>query len=65
MDNMTHVPPSQLPDHSQKEHRFAAVDWDVWQGSRRICVAASRNMALRIANALNSYTPNKNGALKP
>lgn len=55
------VPPSQLPSNPQREHRFAAKDWNVWQGSRRICVCASRNMAMRIANALNAYTPNKTG----
>jgi hypothetical protein len=61
-DNTPRVPPSQLPPHPQKgEYRFAAVGWNIVQGSRRVAVAASRNMAIRIANALNSYIPNKTG----
>lgn len=33
----------------------------VMRGLTWICTACSRNMALRIANALNAYTPNRRG----
>ena len=59
--NTPRVPPSQLPPNPQRKHIFVAVDWKIMQGSRRVAVAASKNMALRIANALNAYTPNKTG----
>lgn len=40
---------------------FANVGCDVIRGGKPVCVARSRNMAHRIANALNAYTPNKEG----
>jgi hypothetical protein len=43
------------------EYRFAAVGYNIWQGSRRVAVAASKNMAIRIANALNNHKPNRAG----
>ncbi len=62
MNEAPRVPPSQLPPHPQKgEYKFVAVGWAVVQGSRRVAQAASRNMAMRIANALNAYIPNKTG----
>jgi hypothetical protein len=41
--------------------RFVAVDRGIRYGSGNIAFAISRTMAKRIANALNSYTPNKKG----
>jgi hypothetical protein len=41
--------------------QFAAIGSDVLRGDKPICVARSHNMALRIANALNAYTPNDRG----
>lgn len=40
---------------------FAATGCDVSRGSLPVCVARTPNMALRIANALNAYTPNDRG----
>jgi hypothetical protein len=42
--------------------KFSAAGQDVKQGKEvTIARAASTNMAKRIANALNSYTPDKRG----
>ena len=42
--------------------KFSAVDKDVKQGKfDTIARTASKTMAKRIANALNSYTPDKRG----
>lgn len=40
---------------------FIAVKLTVMRGSKCEAVASSHNMAHRIANALNSYTPNSKG----
>ncbi len=40
---------------------FANRGSNVMRGEEPVCVARTRNMAHRIANALNCYTPNKEG----
>ena len=40
---------------------FVAVKQLVMRGSERVAIAASVNMARRIANALNEYEPNEKG----
>jgi hypothetical protein len=40
---------------------FVATGSNVVRGSLPVCAARTPNMALRIANALNAYTPNDRG----
>ena len=49
----------QLPADPAK---FAATRTGVRLGSRRVATAVSKTMAKRIANALNAYQPNREGA---
>lgn len=42
-------------------HRFAAVGELIKQGSETMASCKSRTFALRVANALNQYTPGKKG----
>lgn len=53
-----------MTDQSPKPTpKFSVADrsTDIKQGQTTIARAASHNMALRIANALNSYTPDRRG----
>jgi hypothetical protein len=40
---------------------FVAADYNVVEGSKGVCVARSKTMAARIANALNEYIPGLRG----
>lgn len=42
-------------------HPFTAIGKVIMRGSEFIARARSRTMALRIANALNQYQPNRSG----
>jgi hypothetical protein len=45
-----------------KPHKFVAIDRNVMRGKdEAIARAVTHNMAKRIANALNRYTPNAKG----
>jgi len=48
-------PPTRYP------FKFVAVGKLVMNGNLRVCEAISVTLAIRIANALNSYTPNRQG----
>lgn len=51
-----------LPDRrGQEPALFANNGVKVYRGASWVCDARTRNMAHRIANALNCYTPNKEG----
>src|SRR5579862_9798353 len=50
-----HYPPPARPAHVI----FTAAGTSVVQGSATICTTRSYNASLRIANALNEYTPSK------
>jgi hypothetical protein len=51
-----------LPDRrGQEAVLFANNGIKVYRGPEWVCDARTRNMAHRIANALNAYTPNKDG----
>jgi hypothetical protein len=41
--------------------RFVAVGSDVYLGQKRIALCLTKNMAKRVANALNAYTPDRRG----
>ena len=46
---------------AQRGMPFTAVNKVIMRGSEFVARARSHNMALRIANALNVYVPNKGG----
>lgn len=51
-----------MTDTQKPEPKFSAVGQDVKQGKfETVARAVSGNMAKRIANALNAYTPDKRG----
>jgi hypothetical protein len=50
------------PIRANTQPKFSAADKDVKQGlTTTVARAVSTNMAKRIANALNAYTPDKRG----